>query len=135
MKQSLFPTPTVPFNLQAATLMACYRLFVGATALASLGRAQTLDVSELNTALENSLTTGRDAGKDLTCTAAGVFLDSTFMKFVFGAMITFGIISAFAAWYMQSRNGTTVGRVFWVIIVGMVVVALIGVLFTSFMNC
>lgn len=116
------------------------RLLAGAvfTALCSIStgaHAQSLDVNELNTALKQSLTTGRDAGKNLACTATMVFFDSTFMKFVFGGMILIAVCMAAFAWYQQNTRGVSVGRVFIMIIVFMVVVALIGVLTTSFMNC
>lgn len=140
MNQSLqTPTPTaptaIPFNLKASVLGLSYRAFVAASALAALGGAQTLDVNELNTALEESLTTGRDAGKQLACTGTMVFFDSTFMKFVFGGMILVALSMALYAWYAQTRNGTSVSRVFIIIIVLMVFIAIAGVLTTSFMDC
>lgn len=125
-------------SAQANTLIGLSKGMAALGTLAALGSASaqtTLDTSELNTALTESLTAGRDAGKDLTCSAVMVFMDSLFMKFVFGGMMLLAVVMAFFAWYNQSRNGVTMGRVFWIIVIAMTVVALIGVITTTFMAC
>lgn len=107
------------------------------TTLFSLGvaSAQTLDVEQLNADLENSLTSGRDAAKNLTCTATMVFFASDFMKFVFGGMLLITLVLVFFAWYNQQRNGVGMGRLFWIIVVAMALVALIGTIVSNFMGC
>lgn len=101
----------------------------------SAGAAGTLDTTELNNSLKTSLEAGRNAGKDLTCTATNVFFASDFMKFVFGGILLVTLITIGAAWFTQSRGGATPSRLFWVIVVGMAGIALIGTLVSNFMAC
>lgn len=96
---------------------------------------QTLDVSELNSALKEGLTKGRDAGKEITCTSIGVFLDQAFVKFLIGGVILATIIAAGWGWYTQAKNGTPPSRIFWILVFAMALISISGVLFSTFMGC
>lgn len=95
----------------------------------------TLDVSELNGAMEDALTEGRDAGKDLACTAVLVFFASDFMKFIAGGAVLITVVLALYSWFAQQRGGPGIGRVFIVLAVFIAFIALTGVLISSFMGC
>jgi len=124
-------------------------LFATMAAMSSMGSAQTggttppapgsgtgvIQTGELNTALKDSLTAGRKAGTDLACTGIMVFLDNTFVKFVFGLVFLVTLVSLGWAWYQNSRGGGGFSRLFFIIVGGMALLALIGTLASNFMGC
>ena len=132
---TLAPVQPKQNPLLSASQQVGAAVMVALFAVSSVANAGTLDVTTLQNDLEGALTEGRDAGKNLTCTATMVFFDSDFMKFVFGGMLLISIVMAAFAWWNQSRNGVGMGRIFWLIVIVMAVVALIATITTTFMAC
>lgn len=100
-----------------------------------LAGAQTLDTDALNTALKEGLEKGRDAGKQLTCTSFTVFLAADFVKFIFGGIFIVALCVAAWGWYSNQRGGANLPRMFFIIVIGIAVLGIVGILLSQFMGC
>lgn len=96
--------------------------------------AGTINVDELNSALKKGLEEGRDAGKEVSCTAIGVFFEQSFVKFIIGGMVLVTVTMIAYGWYSQSKSSPP-SRLFWLIVFSMAFVAVASLLLTSFMGC
>lgn len=94
------------------------------------------DLTEtLNRDLQSSLEAGRDAGTDLACTGVMVFLSNDFVRFIFGLVLLVTLVGLGYAYYQNQRGGGGFSRLFFLIVGGMALVALVGTLAGTFMGC
>lgn len=114
--------------LRLLTLLSCLFTFQSAQA------AGTINVDELNDALKKGLEKGRDAGKEVSCTAIGVFFEQSFVKFIIGGMVLVTVTMIAFGWYSQNKSNPP-SRLFWLIVFSMAFVAVASLILTSFMGC
>lgn len=125
--------------LPLATRVNVKTLGVLSTVLGLMSAAQVqasvIDTADLNKSLKDSLTTGVSAGTQLACTGIGVFLGNAVVKWVFGLVLLVSLVSLAWAWYSNSRNNAGFSRLFFILVGGMCLLALVGFLFSNWMGC
>jgi len=113
-------------------------LFVAAAAQLALAAGTPTNPAQTAVAINSSLggalkPTGK-AMQQFTCTATQVFLDGTFMKFVFGLLMLVTLVGALVAWF-SGKSGGSVSKIFMVIIYSSAFLSISGFLTQHFMGC
>lgn len=129
------PVRTLPYVAMAGLSTLGSALAQGRWTAPAPAQTGGIDVGALDTELNTGLGAGRDSAAVLTCTAFGVFLANGFVQLIFGIAFLVSIAMALYGWYSQARNGVGAGRLFWLIVVFMAGIAVIGFLFVTVMGC